>query len=54
MPAGFWDWLSAVIQVYSEFSSKVKTFSILMIPMFPFLLSFRVSTSSDVKKWILL
>lgn len=36
MPAGFWDWPSAVIQVYSEFSNKVKTFSILMIPVFPF------------------
>lgn len=36
MPAVFWGWLSAVIQAYSEFSSKVKILSILMILMFPF------------------
>ena len=34
--AVFWGWLSAVIQAYSEFSGKVKTFSSLMILMFPF------------------
>lgn len=55
MTAVFCDWHSAVIQAYSEFSSKVKDIQRLDDSYVSFLSClFRVSTSSNVKKWILL